>query len=209
MRSSTCSAARHSGDLSPSVQSQWLRTLCLFLLGALLLSAPPAEAHDVSWQLETVTFEDGKRAFGSFSYSSHTNTISSWIITVETGDPWFPAFAYTPDTSTAMSLAPTPGVPITLVFSATSPVGRSLHLATTLALPDGGDAVIPLSVSVTADSYECLYPCHPLVPAREIVAGSVSHLELERSIPLLSAPLLAVLASVLAAVALSNLCRNA
>ena len=51
----------------------------------LAVSAGPASAISLTWQLKDVTFNDGGSATGSFAFNSETNVVSNWLITVS---PW-------------------------------------------------------------------------------------------------------------------------
>ncbi len=51
----------------------------------LAVSAGPASAISLTWQLKDVTFNDGGSATGSFAFDSVTNLVSNWSITVS---PW-------------------------------------------------------------------------------------------------------------------------
>jgi hypothetical protein len=68
-----------------------MRHLMLFLL---LLGSTTAYAIPVTWTLDSVTFDDGGVAFGSYTYDAVSNTYTNVAITTSSGVGGFPGSFY-------------------------------------------------------------------------------------------------------------------
>ena len=135
------------------------------LLAAALASASaiPAQAAEVVWSLQGVSFTDGGIASGTFTFNADTNTISAFSLSVSGGNTTdFPAFTW--DSSTADAVY----VPIFtgLNFRSTSSL-RQLRLDPVGSLTNaGGTVALDLSSIFGGECYNC-------TPYRAFSSGSL------------------------------------
>jgi hypothetical protein len=73
------------GWLLGSIQEGLLKQLGIFAFAACLAAVVPAKATPVDWFLQSVTFDDGGTASGSFTYDAALDGYSNWNITVTPG----------------------------------------------------------------------------------------------------------------------------